>query len=62
MAVKTMEKAKSKKKTASDDLRALNFRVPLEFRKEYKTFALEKELSMVELLRVSFEFYKKHHN
>jgi hypothetical protein len=62
MTIKTEKKAKSKKKAASNDLRPLNFRVPVEFKKEYKTYALEKELPMVELLRVSFEFYKKHHS
>lgn len=38
----------------------LNFTVPSEFRKEYKNYALERDLSMIELFYETFEFYKQH--
>lgn len=43
-----------------DDLRPLNFKVPAAFRKEYKTYATDRDISMVELLQRSFELYKQH--
>lgn len=37
----------------------LHFAVPIEFRREYKTFAAEHDISMVQLLQRSFELYKQ---
>ena len=37
----------------------LNFKVESEFRKEFKIFAAEKGLSMVDLLKESFTQYKE---
>lgn len=43
-----------------NDLKPLNFKVPAEFRKAYKAYALDHDMSMVELLVRTFEFYKEH--
>ena len=43
-----------------DDLKPLNFKVPATFRKEYKSYATDNDMSMVELLQKSFEVYKQH--
>ncbi len=40
---------------------ALNFLVEADFRKALKTYALEQDMSMVQLLRTMFEFYKSQH-
>jgi len=37
----------------------LNFTVENEFRREFKTFAVQNDLPMVELLKLSFETYKQ---
>ena len=42
-----------------DDLKPLNFKVPATFRKEYKSYATDNDMTMVELLQRSFELYKK---
>ena len=38
----------------------LNLSVTPEFRKEYKTYAIDHDMTMVELLSRTFEFYKQH--
>ena len=48
------------KKQASDELVNLNLSVTAGFRKEYKGYAFDNDISMAELLKRSFEFYKKH--
>lgn len=40
---------------------ALNFLVDTEFRKSLKAYALENDMSMVDLLQKMFDFYKDHH-
>jgi hypothetical protein len=37
----------------------LNFRVPTEFKREFKTYAASHEMKMNELLRRSFQAYRK---
>ncbi len=39
----------------------LTFLVLESFRKEYKRYALDHDMTMVELVEKSFEFWKKHH-
>ncbi len=46
------------KKAGSNEPVPLNFYVPGEFRRDYKVYAAEKEMSMVEILKRSFELYK----
>ena len=42
------------------DLKPLNFKVPAEFRKAYKSFAVDHDMTMVDLLMETFAFYKEH--
>ena len=42
-------------------LQPLNFRVGAEFRREFKTYAAAHDLKLNELLRRSFEAYRKQH-
>lgn len=39
----------------------LNFRVPGEFRRRFRTFAAERDLKLNELLRLAFDEYEKNH-
>ncbi len=48
-------------KPAGGEKAALNFLVDAEFRKSLKAYALENDMSMVELLQKMFEFYKANH-
>ncbi|HHM21114.1 MAG TPA: hypothetical protein ENJ20_03725 [Bacteroidetes bacterium] len=43
------------------DLRALNFKVRAEFKREFKTYATSNDMSMVQLLQECFEYYKNRH-
>lgn len=47
-------------KPAKGELVGMNLSVEKEFRKEYKTYAVDHDMSMAELLRKSFELYKEH--
>ena len=38
----------------------LNFKIPSSFRKEFKTYAVTRGLTMVELLKEGFELSKTH--
>jgi hypothetical protein len=40
-------------------LAPLNFRVPASFRREFKTYAARHDLKLNELLRLSFETYRR---
>jgi hypothetical protein len=39
----------------------LNFKVPPEFKKEFKGYALDVDMTMSDLLHQCFAFYKEHH-
>lgn len=45
-------------KGGNQELKPMNFKVPAEFRKEFRTYASELDISMVELLRRCFDAYK----
>lgn len=45
-------------KPSSGELAPLNFYVPPDFRREYKIFAAERDMNMVDVLKQSFELYK----
>lgn len=47
-------------KSDPSDLKPLNFKVPAEFHREFKTYAATHAMSMLELLRQGFELVKKH--
>lgn len=42
-------------------LTALNFRVTTKFHHEFKLYAVQRGLSMVELLQDAFHLYRQHH-
>jgi len=42
-----------------EELKPLNFKVPASFKREYKQFALDNDLSLVDILKLSFAHYKK---
>jgi len=46
-------------KTDPKDLITMNFKVPSDFRKDYKQLALDLDISMVDILRQSFEQFKQ---
>jgi hypothetical protein len=46
-------------KTKSEALLPLNFRIGASFRREFKTYAATHDLKLNELLKLSFEAYRK---
>ena len=46
-------------KLATNEIVGLNFKVPPEFKKEYRTYAAEKDMKMIEILMKSFDLYKE---
>ncbi len=46
-------------KFPSDVLVSLSFKVPIEFRREYKQYALDKDKSMSDILKESFKAFRK---
>ena len=46
-------------KQEKEELKPLNFKVPASFKKEYRQFALDNDLTLVALLKLSYETYKK---
>ena len=47
--------------TRSDELVALNFKVSPDFRREFRTYASERDISMVELLKDAYREYREKH-
>lgn len=47
-------------KPKEDEIVPLNFKTDASFKKSFKTFAVSHDMTMVELLKTSFEFYKQH--
>jgi hypothetical protein len=45
-------------RSSDQDLRPLNFKVPAAFKREFKAYANEMDMSMVSLLMTCFEQYK----
>lgn len=44
---------------AGEELAPLNFKVPLSFKREFKTYAASKDIFLHELLKRGFEAYRK---
>ena len=40
----------------------MNFYVPADFKREYKIYAAEQDMNMVDVLKSSFDLYKRHNN
>lgn len=47
-------------KTDPSELKPLNFKVDPDFHRNFKTFAAQKQMSMLELLQKGFELSKQH--
>ena len=47
------------KKKGSKDLVTLNFKVQAEFRRDLKMYAAKKDMSMVDVLKAAYDFYKQ---
>lgn len=45
-------------KKSPDQMVAMNFKVPFEFRKEFFLYAMEHDINGTELLKRMFEYYK----
>ena len=58
---RTAPKITNLKKRGSKELVTLNLKVPAEFRRAVKLYATTKDLSMVEVLKRSFQAYKTQH-
>lgn len=58
-AISTAEERDSAGREGEAALAPLNFRVPATFRREFKTFAARHDLKLNELLRRSFEAYRR---
>ena len=48
-------------KKDAGELVGMNFKVPPEFRREFKGYANDHDMKMLELLQNAYEFYKEHH-
>lgn len=57
MVVKS--EAEAKGKSQSDELKSLGFKVPPDFKKEFKGFAAAEGISMIDLLKEGFALSKK---
>ncbi len=58
-------KGKTKKNTtrnSSNELVAMNFYVPAEFKREYKIVAAENDQKLIDILKESFELWKERHS
>jgi len=49
-------------KTSPNRTKDMSFKVPYEFWKDYKMSALEEGMSMVEYIKLTHNYYKKHRN
>lgn len=45
-------------RNSDQELKPMNFKVPAAFKREFKTYATEMDMSMVDLLQQCFYFYK----
>ncbi len=48
------------KKPSKSELVNMNLSVSAEFRREYKTYAADHDMTMTEILQKSFELFKEH--
>jgi hypothetical protein len=55
------EASENLSRNSDHDLTPLNFKVPIEFKREFKTYATQMDISMVDLLTRCFDFFKSNH-
>lgn len=58
-AVPTFEEASNNLGVEQEAIKPMNFKVPEGFNKEFKQFALDHDLSLTELFKRSFQYYKQ---
>lgn len=58
-AVPTMEEASNNLGKTTEAIKPMSFKVPESFNKEFKQFALDNDVSLTELFKSSFYYYKK---
>jgi hypothetical protein len=57
--VPTIEQASDNLGTPNEPTKRVNFVVPASFAKQYKQFAFDQDVSMTELFKRTFDFYRK---
>lgn len=55
------EASRNLTKPTNAELKPMNFKVENEFHKEFKGYAVDNDMSMVELLKATFDYYKRNH-
>jgi hypothetical protein len=53
-----IEASRNLTKAEDTDLMPMNFKVPADFKRAFKTYAAQMDISMVDLLQRCFEYYK----
>lgn len=56
-----LEASANLSRSPDQELKPLNFKVPAEFKREFKSYATQMDMSMVQLLQDCFEFYRNSH-
>lgn len=59
MSLTDERRGKASKEHSPDELQTLNFKVPANFKKQYKGFAVAQGISMLELLKEGFALSKE---
>ena len=54
-----LEASRNLTKAEDSDLSPLNFKVPADFKRAFKTYAAQMDISMVDLLQRCFDSYKE---
>jgi len=57
-AVPTIEEASNNLGETQEPIKPMSFKVPESFNKDFKQFALDNDISLTELFKKSFAFYK----
>lgn len=57
-AVPTFEEASNNLGDSKEAIKPMSFKVPISFNREFKQFALDNDLSLTDLFKSSFHFYK----
>jgi len=57
--VSAQRKNKEKSPSAAADTETLNFKITIEFKKEFKGYAVSQGMTMLELLKEGFELSKR---
>jgi hypothetical protein len=61
LATRTLARHDNTERAAAGALVPFNFAVPAELKKQYKVAAAELDMTMVDILKESFELFKRNH-